>query len=63
MSDRHNGLMEIEPELTAMYFDGWYADMVGSVAKDEIQQRQLGLPPLRGRDPSRSCLWPRRLRS
>jgi SAM-dependent methyltransferase len=45
MSDRHNGLMEIEPELTATYFDGWYADMVGSVAKDEIQQRQLGLPP------------------
>ena len=45
MSDRHNGLMEIEPELTAMYFDGWFADMVGSVAKDEIQQRRLG-PPL-----------------
>lgn len=37
--------MEIEPELTAAYFDGWYADMVGSVAKDEIHQRQLGLPP------------------
>ena len=44
MADRHTGLMEIEPELTATYFDAWYADMVGSVAKDEIQQRQLGLP-------------------
>jgi SAM-dependent methyltransferase len=37
--------MESEPQLTAAYFDGWYADMVGSVVKDEIQQRQLGLPP------------------
>ncbi len=44
MADRHTGLMEIEFELTASYFDGWYADMVGSVAKDEIQHRQLGLP-------------------
>jgi hypothetical protein len=44
MADRHTGLMEIDFELTASYFDGWYADMVGSVAKDEIQERQLGLP-------------------
>jgi SAM-dependent methyltransferase len=29
----------------AEYFDGWYADMVGSPVKDEIQQRHLGLPP------------------
>jgi hypothetical protein len=29
----------------ADYFDGWYADMTGSPAKDEIQQRCLGLPP------------------
>lgn len=29
----------------AAYFDGWYADMVGSPAKDEIVQRHLGLPP------------------
>jgi SAM-dependent methyltransferase len=29
----------------AKYFDGWYADMVGSPAKDEIFQRHLGLPP------------------
>jgi SAM-dependent methyltransferase len=29
----------------AEYFDGWYADMVGSSVKDEIQQRHLGLPP------------------
>ena len=27
------------------YFDGWYADMVVSPVKDEIQQRHLGLPP------------------
>jgi SAM-dependent methyltransferase len=30
---------------TAAYFDGWYADMVGSPVKDDIQQRHLGLPP------------------
>ena len=24
--------------------DGWYADMTGSPAKDEVQQRHLGLP-------------------
>jgi len=29
---------------TAAYFDGWYADMVGSPVKDEIEQRHLGLP-------------------
>ena len=29
----------------AEYFDGWYADMVTSPVKDEIQQRHLGLPP------------------
>ena len=29
----------------AEYFDGWYADMVASPVKDEIQQRHLGLPP------------------
>jgi SAM-dependent methyltransferase len=32
-------------EPLAEYFDGWYADMVGSPVKDEIQQRHLGLPP------------------
>jgi SAM-dependent methyltransferase len=30
---------------SAEYFDGWYADMVGSPVKDEILQRHLGLPP------------------
>jgi SAM-dependent methyltransferase len=29
----------------AQYFDGWYADMVGSPRKDEIAARHLGLPP------------------
>jgi SAM-dependent methyltransferase len=29
----------------AEYFDGWYADMVGSPAKDAISARHLGLPP------------------
>lgn len=30
---------------SAQYFDGWYADMAGSPAKDEIMRRHLGLPP------------------
>ena len=29
----------------ATYFDGWYADMAGSAAKDEIMRRHLRLPP------------------
>ncbi len=29
----------------AAYFDGWYADMASTPAKDEIMQRHLGLPP------------------
>ena len=37
--------MEPEPGLLAEYFDGWYADMTGSPAMDEIQQRHLSLPP------------------
>jgi SAM-dependent methyltransferase len=36
--------MESEPG-TAAAFDNWYADMTFSPAKDEIQQRHLGLPP------------------
>ena len=36
--------MEPERGSLAEYFDGWYADMTGSPVKDEIQQRQLGLP-------------------
>jgi SAM-dependent methyltransferase len=36
--------METEPWPSAEYFDGWYADMVGSPVKDEIMQRHLGLP-------------------
>jgi SAM-dependent methyltransferase len=31
--------------LDADYFDAWYADMIGSSRKDDIEQRQLGLPP------------------
>jgi SAM-dependent methyltransferase len=31
--------------VTAGYFDGWYADMVESSAKDRLMQRHLGLPP------------------
>ena len=34
-----------EPGSLAHYFDGWYADMINSPVKDEIQQRHLGLPP------------------
>jgi SAM-dependent methyltransferase len=37
--------VESEPGSLAEYFDGWYADMAGSPAMDEIQQRHLGLPP------------------
>jgi SAM-dependent methyltransferase len=37
--------MGTQPGPTATYFDGWYADMVGSPVKDDIQQRHLGLPP------------------
>ncbi|HEV2372167.1 MAG TPA: class I SAM-dependent methyltransferase [Streptosporangiaceae bacterium] len=37
--------MEPKPGSLAQYFDGWYADMTGSQAKDQIQQRHLGLPP------------------
>jgi SAM-dependent methyltransferase len=42
--DGDNGLMEPSPDLTAEYFDGWYADMVHSTAGDEIMRRHLGLP-------------------
>jgi SAM-dependent methyltransferase len=37
--------MESWPGPPAEYFDRWYADMTRSPAKDEIQQRHLGLPP------------------
>jgi SAM-dependent methyltransferase len=36
--------METPPLSLAKYFNDWYADMVGSAVKDEIQQRHLGLP-------------------
>ena len=45
--------MEPEPGLLAEYFDGWYADMTGSPAMDEIQQRHLGLPPPDVHQPAR----------
>ncbi len=31
--------------MSAEYFDGWYADMARSPAKDEMMRRHLGLPP------------------
>jgi SAM-dependent methyltransferase len=31
--------------LDAEYFNRWYADMIGSSRKDDIEQRHLGLPP------------------
>jgi len=34
-----------QPAPSAEYFDGWYADMVATPVKDEIEQRHLGLPP------------------
>ena len=37
--------MATPPPRTAAYFDGWYADMVGSPVKDDILARHLGLPP------------------
>ena len=39
------GSMATEPTRSATYFDAWYAGMVGSAIKDEVQQRHLGLPP------------------
>jgi SAM-dependent methyltransferase len=33
------------PEISAEYFDQWYADMAGTSPNDEIAQRHLGLPP------------------
>jgi SAM-dependent methyltransferase len=38
------GVMSDQSAL-ATYFDGWYADMANTPAKDEIMQRHLGLPP------------------
>jgi SAM-dependent methyltransferase len=34
-----------QPPPSAEYFDGWYADMLATPVKDEIEQRHLGLPP------------------
>jgi len=38
-------MSETAPPPDAAYFDGWYANMAGSRAVDEIHQRHLGLPP------------------
>ena len=38
------GWVGARPPLSAAYFDGWYAQMARFPAKDEIQQRHLGLP-------------------
>ncbi len=32
-------------DLSATYFDGWYADMSASPAKDALVRRHLELPP------------------
>ncbi len=45
VTGRHTEPMETQPWPAAKEFDGWYADMVRSPVKDEIQQRHLGLPP------------------
>lgn len=42
---RHNRGMTTETGSLAAYFDGWYAEMTGSPAKDELVRRHLGLPP------------------
>ncbi len=42
---RHNEQVETPATPLAQYFDGWYTDMAGSLVKDEIEQRHLGLPP------------------
>jgi len=39
------GTVGSQPAPSAEYFDGWYADMVATPVKDEIEQRHLGLPP------------------
>jgi SAM-dependent methyltransferase len=36
--------MAARPDRSATYFDDWYADMVSSPIRDEIEQRHLGLP-------------------
>ncbi|WP_336852371.1 class I SAM-dependent methyltransferase [Sinomonas albida] len=36
--------MNAAPSGSAEYFDGWYANMVGSTRRDELKQRYLGLP-------------------
>jgi SAM-dependent methyltransferase len=41
----HTELVNIPAPRSSQYFDNWYAAMVGSPVKDEIQQRHLGLPP------------------
>lgn len=43
--DRDTAAVEARTRALAKYFDGWYVDMAGSPAKDEIMQRHLGLPP------------------
>ncbi len=40
-----NRRVENPASALAQYFDNWYAAMAGSLVKDEIQQRHLGLPP------------------
>lgn len=37
--------MNARPEISAEYFDQWYADMAETAPKDAIVQRHLGLPP------------------
>jgi SAM-dependent methyltransferase len=41
---RNTGHVQPDRSALATYFDGWYADMASTPAKDEIMQRHLGLP-------------------
>ena len=45
MGRSHTERVVTPAPLSAQYFDGWYADMAGSSAKDEVMRRHLGLPP------------------
>ena len=42
---RHTEQVATPASPLSQYFDGWYADMIHSPVKDEIEQRHLGLPP------------------
>jgi SAM-dependent methyltransferase len=37
-------MVQVPPAPSAAYFDGWYADLARSPARDELHRRHLGLP-------------------